>query len=207
MINAPYEKEFVFHDGQRAKNLLELSVIIEKISQQDFERFVNPDKNDFANWTEYVLQDRELAASLRSTVSLPKTKELINNRLIIEENSASSLNNGPKKPLFKIFSQKKEQQVVELRKPIAKLPEPEHHVIELLPEHIPENRPKKGWFGRKDIKKDNSLRKWYEFKKNTKKIAEETHPVDNHRGNIFWIFIYGALILMILFLVLYKFVF
>ena len=65
MINAPFEKEFVFHDGKRAKNILELYEILERLSDQDFVSFVNSYKNDFANWVEAVLLDKGFAQKLR----------------------------------------------------------------------------------------------------------------------------------------------
>lgn len=152
MINAPYEKEFVFHDGRRAKNLLELSSMLENIGQEDFERFVNTSKNDFANWIEYVLLDKELASSLRSTTLFSKTKELISNKIMSETNSAQLLNDASneKKSFFKILRPRKNTSVVEVRKPIEEIPEPRNH--EML--NVVTVAEKKRWFRRKE-KADN----------------------------------------------------
>jgi hypothetical protein len=81
MINAPYEKEFVFHDGRRAKNILELNDVIEQLADYDFSEFVNDQKNDFANWIQEVLQDRRLAEMLRTTISKHYTVDLLRRRI------------------------------------------------------------------------------------------------------------------------------
>lgn len=93
MIDAPFDQEFVFHDGRRIKNLLELSYFLENMSQQDFESFVNDKKNDFANWIEYVLHDKELSDALRLTKKMNITKDIIREKIIqITNNSINSSN-------------------------------------------------------------------------------------------------------------------
>jgi len=247
MINAPYEKEFVFNDGQRAKNLLELSVVIERMGQQDFEIFVNPSKNDFANWIEYVLLDKQLASSLRSTILLNKTKELLNGKLATENASASSINNVANKyktTLFNIFKHEPKNTVVQLHAPIEKIPEQgnktasehhfesKHHIIQKIPDiKSPEktaadtqaDKPAdttKNNIPRDDVlrtapKKDNALKKWYEFKKKERELRKHTSEANKDSGNssedsssrnILWILIYGALIFFIIALIVYKFV-
>lgn len=235
MINAPYEKEFVFHDGRRAKNLLELSSMLETIEQQDFERFVNPNKNDFANWVEYVLLDKELASSLRSTILLSKTRDIINNKIKIENNSGLLLNEASdvKKSFFKILRSEKKDPDVEVRKSVAKLPQPEHHEAGML--SAPE---KKRWFRRKEkitdlkklnavydkeikevnkeLDKDNSnnpLRKWYQFnmhqfnkRKHIDKDPKDVKDSVSNGGNILWILLYCILIVAIIAIIAYKFV-
>lgn len=88
MINAPYDKEFVFHDGSRIKNLSELVLKIEHISDHEFHQFVNHSKNDFANWTEHVLNDKHFADKLRTLLSKNETIRLIRDR--IDETSFGS---------------------------------------------------------------------------------------------------------------------
>jgi hypothetical protein len=81
MINVSYDKEFVFHDGKRAKSLAELLINIEKISDADFSQFVNPYKNDFANWINDVIMDYDLALKLRKTLSKDETIYIITTHL------------------------------------------------------------------------------------------------------------------------------
>lgn len=237
MINAPYEEEFVFHDGRRAKNLLELYSTLETMGQQDFERFVNPGKNDFANWAEYVLLDKELASSLRSTILFQKTKDIINKKIMLENDSRLTPNafSNEKKSLFKILMQEKNNSMIEARRPIEKLPEPERHETIMLP--VPE---KKRWFKRKektlnsnkltevhidkesnnglekkpdkeqdkDGKNNNPLSKWYSFnkRKHIDNDAKNVLHAAREGGNIAWILLYCILIIAIIAIIAYKFV-
>jgi hypothetical protein len=77
LVNASYDKELVFQDGSRAKNIVELIGKIETLNLHDFSHFVNHSKNDFANWIEYVIMDKDLSVSLRKTHSKEKTLELL----------------------------------------------------------------------------------------------------------------------------------
>jgi hypothetical protein len=81
LINASHDKEFVFHDGSRAKNLPELVLKIDAISDHEFHQFVNQHKNDFANWTEHVLADKHLAEKLRAILSKTETSRLIKDKI------------------------------------------------------------------------------------------------------------------------------
>jgi len=81
LISAPHDKEFVFHDGSRAKNLSELVLKIEHITDHEFHQFINPNKNDFANWTEHVLNDKHFADKLRALLSKNDTIRLIKDKI------------------------------------------------------------------------------------------------------------------------------
>jgi hypothetical protein len=80
-MDVPYEKQFHFRDGASAANLEELKRKIESISYQEFYHHVNAEKNDFANWVQYVLKQEELAADLRKVTSIVETVEIINDFL------------------------------------------------------------------------------------------------------------------------------
>ncbi len=81
MEEIPWEKRFHFGDGTAAKDLAELKAKIESISYEEFYRHVNAEKNDFANWTEHVLQKKALADRLRRVSSIVETVELLNEEL------------------------------------------------------------------------------------------------------------------------------
>jgi hypothetical protein len=53
-------------DGQILSNLIELERALKKMTNDVFLYHVTKDKNDFADWVQYVLGDTELAGSLRS---------------------------------------------------------------------------------------------------------------------------------------------
>ena len=81
MINAKYDEEFIFHDGTRAKNILELVLKLERIDSTEFYQFVNSTKNDFANWIGIVLNDNKLAEQLRTVTSREETIRLLKARI------------------------------------------------------------------------------------------------------------------------------
>jgi hypothetical protein len=74
----PWEKRFHFGDGTSAKSLSELKAKIETISYDEFYHHVNSEKNDFANWVEHVIENKELADKLRAVSSIVETVELLN---------------------------------------------------------------------------------------------------------------------------------
>lgn len=81
LINAPHDKEFVFHDGTRAKNLLDVFSKLETMPDHAFHHFVNNHKNDFATWTEHVLSDKHFAQILRTTTSRLETIQMIKDKI------------------------------------------------------------------------------------------------------------------------------
>jgi len=81
LINAPHDKQFVFHDGTRSKNLLELVSKLENIEDHEFHQFVNHHKNDFSNWIDHVLSDKHLADKLRTVNSRSETIQLIKDKI------------------------------------------------------------------------------------------------------------------------------
>lgn len=61
----PAEQAFVFTNGEQLLTLDDLSEAINLISPETFQAHVNGEKNDFANWVQYVFGEEELAESLR----------------------------------------------------------------------------------------------------------------------------------------------
>ncbi|MFW6383475.1 MAG: transglycosylase SLT domain-containing protein, partial [Nanoarchaeota archaeon] len=68
-------KEFKIH------NLRELYEELRITEEENFKKHVDGNKNDYANWIESSLGDRELAKELRKKTSLRETRELIGSRL------------------------------------------------------------------------------------------------------------------------------
>ena len=81
LINAPNDKEFVFHDGTRARNLLDLVSKLENMPDHAFHHFVNLHKNDFANWIEHILSDKRFSDRLRTTDSRLETIQMVKDRI------------------------------------------------------------------------------------------------------------------------------
>ena len=56
---------FWTRDGSILRDLRDLHVVVSSMDDEIFFHHVNKDKNDFADWVEYVLQDRDCAEALR----------------------------------------------------------------------------------------------------------------------------------------------
>ncbi|MBW2965095.1 hypothetical protein KY363_06565 [Candidatus Woesearchaeota archaeon] len=60
----PPEKYFVLCDGTRIKDMHELALMLDRISDEQFGYHVNDSKNDFSNWIRDVFGQHELADAL-----------------------------------------------------------------------------------------------------------------------------------------------
>lgn len=58
-------ESFNFWNGKSASNLEELAAVLKEMSYEEFSSFVNTSKNDFANWIEGSLENRNLAEKIR----------------------------------------------------------------------------------------------------------------------------------------------
>jgi hypothetical protein len=72
LVCANSEQCFWTTDGKVLKNLVELRDSLAHMTDKVFAHHVTKNKNDFADWINHVLQDGELAVSLRSAKT-PKT--------------------------------------------------------------------------------------------------------------------------------------
>lgn len=80
---------FYFVNGAIAKNLSDLEDILNELPEKDFEFHVNQNKNDFANWIENCLKNKELAGELRKTTDKDDTINLIQETLTMQTDSHS----------------------------------------------------------------------------------------------------------------------
>ncbi|MBW2967615.1 hypothetical protein KY362_03955 [Candidatus Woesearchaeota archaeon] len=58
------DKQFVLCNGERISSIHQLSLMIDKLSDEVFSHHVNAEKNDFAAWINDVFQEHELASEL-----------------------------------------------------------------------------------------------------------------------------------------------
>lgn len=70
-------------DGSIISNLVELRDMFDSISLDTFKYHVTQEKNDFADWIEYVLGDKELADELRGVTRPKSARTIIVGRLRI----------------------------------------------------------------------------------------------------------------------------
>ncbi len=76
---------FWMNDGKVLADLVELERALKEISKDTFAYHVSADRNDFADWVEFVLADAELAHTLRDVKTALKTRALVVKRLTIYE--------------------------------------------------------------------------------------------------------------------------
>lgn len=65
MVCAAGEECFWANDGQVLSSLGDLSYALTHMSPDAYAHHVTPDRNDFADWVEFVLLDKKCALSLR----------------------------------------------------------------------------------------------------------------------------------------------
>jgi hypothetical protein len=59
------DKHFHFHEGPSAASLMELKNALNSIPDTVLEQHVNQEKNDIADWVQFVIRDVDLATALR----------------------------------------------------------------------------------------------------------------------------------------------
>lgn len=63
------EVAFYLHHGGAIKSLSQLLENLRIMKDSQFEHHVTPDKNDFANWIDHILHDKELAEQMKNATS------------------------------------------------------------------------------------------------------------------------------------------
>jgi hypothetical protein len=234
LINVPHDKEFVFHDGFRARNLLDLVSELEKMSDHDFHNFVNVHKNDFANWTDHVLSDKYFAEKLRTINSRTDTIQLIKDKIndvalghsVINvgiqgihiprlENQSHIQNMVHKESHKENYDENHAEKNVE----IGAHPKSSVHVNDTDENFVEEKKDRQHEKSEKDkaghnwfklfSKKDLSEKKLEEIEaKEEDKLSAENALKDDanrtERENVLWIALYFALVLLIITLLVYK---
>ncbi len=77
----PSDKYFYLQDGKMIKNLSELKASLVKMADSTFDHHVNGHKNDFSDWVEHVLEDKELAKMLRKYPTKEMMMDVLSLRL------------------------------------------------------------------------------------------------------------------------------
>lgn len=232
MINAPHDKEFQFHDGTRVKNLLELVSKIENLSDHEFHHFVNPHNNDFSNWIEHVLLDKNFADRLRGMHSKDDIVQLIKDRISditignsiikvpkIEDHSGHhEITNEINKHLHDTGQdtrQQKEHELSHEQHHAHELHEPS--VLDQVPplvvsskhhERLEESKSRRGWFrflSKDKVSGKDLERIGSEEKDKFKPEAELTEEIiSDEKENALWTVLYIVLVVLIITLLAYK---
>jgi hypothetical protein len=116
--DCPSEQQFWLHGGKSLKNLKELYDEFGIMHEEVYHHHAAKDKNDFANWAEYVFKDTKLADALRNAKSKEDGMDAIASRA--EEILFVSGGNKKKDPLFGDIIQQLKEKNSTLEKEIRK---------------------------------------------------------------------------------------
>lgn len=83
LVHAKHEESFWVNNGQILANLVELKDALAEMDESIFSHHVSKEKNDFADWIEHVLEDAELASSLRKSKKPNTAHDIVVSRLRI----------------------------------------------------------------------------------------------------------------------------
>jgi hypothetical protein len=75
------EKRFWCIDGRYLKNLEELKVALEEMSDETLNHHLSGAKNDFANWVKDVIGDEKLARDLRKSTNRTQAAKAVSQRI------------------------------------------------------------------------------------------------------------------------------
>lgn len=81
MENVHPDNEFKFKDGKSAKNIWDLRKVLDHMSDEEYSGHVTAEKNDFAEWIEHAVMDKQLADKIRSSTSKNNASEIINTKI------------------------------------------------------------------------------------------------------------------------------
>ena len=84
LMNVEDEKAF-FIDGKSIKSLKELVLELKIMNEDVFRRYVNDEKNDFANWIKYVFGEEEFARKIYATKDRKEIINILNNEVEMAE--------------------------------------------------------------------------------------------------------------------------
>ena len=79
--DVPPQHEFWLLGGKRLKNIAELGRELRQMKPEIFSHHVNEHKNDFANWVENCIKDRQLAILLRTAQNKERMAATIERRI------------------------------------------------------------------------------------------------------------------------------
>lgn len=83
--NVKPEEYFCLYNGVVLKNLHDLIDILEVIDDETFKHHVRKDRNDFSNWIEHVIKDKNLASKIKKAKSKEEMIEIIESEPVITE--------------------------------------------------------------------------------------------------------------------------
>ena len=81
LADIPQEKRFWCSDEQVLKNLPELKVALEQMSEETFRYHSNEFRNDFSNWVRDVIGEEKLSRDLQKSATRAQAAKVIADRI------------------------------------------------------------------------------------------------------------------------------
>ena len=79
--NVSQEKQFWCHDGRYLKNLEELELALEQMTEETFRYHANEAKSDFSNWVRDVIGDEKLSRDLQKSTTQAQAAKSVADRV------------------------------------------------------------------------------------------------------------------------------
>jgi len=77
------DKVFQCHDGRVMKNLEELKLALDEMSEETFRYHVTAERNDFSKWVQDVIGDYELSAGLQRSSTRASASKAVASRIAV----------------------------------------------------------------------------------------------------------------------------
>ena len=81
LADVPADKKFWCNDGRTLKNLAELGIALNGMSEETFRYHSNETKSDFSNWVRDVIGDEKLARDLKKSVNRLEAAKSVTERI------------------------------------------------------------------------------------------------------------------------------
>ena len=81
IVNASDEACFWVLDGRVLRNLNDLAVALDEMSEETYSHHVNSEKNDFSVWVKEILKEPKVAVSLKKSKDKKGAVKVIKNKL------------------------------------------------------------------------------------------------------------------------------
>ena len=81
LSEAEGDKRFFVNDGAVLSELKQMPSALRKMKKQTFDHHVNEEKNDFSNWVNEVLGDKDLAKKMSAAKSKTEMTKHVSSRL------------------------------------------------------------------------------------------------------------------------------
>ncbi|PLW80128.1 hypothetical protein C0585_04400 [Candidatus Woesearchaeota archaeon] len=140
-------EQFIFHDKQ-INHIEDLIAVLKEANDEEYSKYADSEKNDFANWIEHVLNSKDVADKIRTSESKEDTikvlEEAVTSRKEVATESKDEIISS--EPLNKPVSEKTPKEKIEDSMPapaelnLDKPPAPTDNPIETEKEVKPEEK-------------------------------------------------------------------